>query len=69
MIPARSLRTAGNGRRIEVLLLTPKGDDVWEVLVNPGKKALPGTVIRFSDQMSCEVLDKTDFGGRTVRFP
>lgn len=68
VIPARLYGQRETGGRIEVLLLTPKGDDVWEVLVNPGKKALPGTVIRFSDQMSCEVLDKTDFGGRTVRF-
>lgn len=33
-----------------------------------GKKALPGEVITFSDHVSCEVLDKTDFGGRRVKF-
>lgn len=51
-----------------MLLLTPKGNDVWEVLVNPGRKALPGTEIEFSDHCWCKVLDKTEFGGRVVEF-
>ena len=69
VIPARlygKKRTTGG--KVEMLLLTPKGNDVWEVLVNPGKKALPGTEIEFSDSCYCKVLDKTDFGGRVVEF-
>ena len=68
VIPARLFGKRSTGGRVEVLLLTPKGNDEWEVLVNPGKKALPGEVITFSDHVSCEVLDKTDFGGRRVKF-
>lgn len=56
------------GGKIEVLLLTPKGNDEWEVLVNPGRKALVGQEIVFSDKLFCKVLDKTDFGGRRVKF-
>ena len=68
VIPARIFGNRKTGGRVEMLLLTPKGNDVWECLVNPGRKALPGEVITFSDNFSCEVLDKTEFGGRLVRF-
>ena len=53
---------------MEALLLTPKGNDVWEILVNPGRKALPGQEIEFSENFSCTVIDKTEFGGRLVSF-
>ena len=42
--------------------------DNWEVLVKPGKKAIIGNKIIFSDELSCEVLSHTDFGGRIVKF-
>ena len=41
---------------------------MWEILVNPGRKALPGQEIEFSEKFSCTVLDKTEFGGRLVKF-
>ena len=41
VIPARLYgKKKDTGGKIEVLLLTPKGNDVWEILVNPGRKAL-----------------------------
>lgn len=43
-------------------------NDVWEILVNPGRKALPGQEIEFSENFSCTVIDKTEFGGRLVKF-
>ena len=69
VIPARLYgKKKDTGGKVEMLLLTPKGNDVWEVLVNPGRKALPGTEIEFSDDCYCKVLDKTEFGGRLVEF-
>lgn len=69
VIPARIYgKKRETGGKVEMLLLTPKGNDTWEVLVNPGKKALPGTEIVFSDDCYCKVLDKTEFGGRIVEF-
>ncbi|MEN6412607.1 MAG: tRNA preQ1(34) S-adenosylmethionine ribosyltransferase-isomerase QueA [Veillonellales bacterium] len=69
VIPARLLGTkVDTGGKIEVFLLTRKSGDEWETLVKPGKRARPGTVIRFSDELSCEVLSTTDFGGRIVQF-
>ena len=51
-----------------MLLLTPVGEDTWEVLVKPGKRALPGAVIEFPEGLTCQILDRTDFGGRIVKF-
>ena len=69
VIPARLFgRRKGTGGKVEALLLTPKGNDVWEILVNPGRKALPGQEIEFSENFSCTVIDKTEFGGRLVKF-
>jgi S-adenosylmethionine:tRNA ribosyltransferase-isomerase len=69
VIPARLYgHRAPTGGKVEVLLLTPCGEDSWEVLVKPGKKALPGTTLEFDRGMTAQVLDKTDFGGRIVKF-
>lgn len=69
VMPARLIgRKEPSGARIEVLLLRRVDSDIWETLVKPGKKARQGTIIRFGDDLSCEVLEPTDFGGRRVRF-
>ena len=57
------------GAHVELLLLRPLEEKVWEVLVKPGKKVKPGTSVTFGDGLlTAEVLDSTDFGGRVVRF-
>jgi len=68
VLPARLYGTRPTGGRVEVLLLHPLGSDRWEVLVKPGKKALPGTELSFGDGLTAVVEDRTDFGGRVVRF-
>ncbi len=69
VIPARLYgKKKDTGGKVEMLLLTPKGNDTWEVLVNPGRKALPGVEIEFAENCYCTVLDKTEFGGRLVEF-
>lgn len=69
VIPARLIGTKKEtGGKVEVFLLTRKQADEWEVLVKPGKKARPGTTIEFGEELSCEVLTTTDFGGRIVKF-
>ncbi len=57
------------GARIEVLLLKRKGNDVWETLVKPGKKARPGTVISFGDGLlKGTVTDVVEEGNRLIQF-
>ncbi len=57
------------GGAVELLLLTAKGGDVWEVLAGPGRKARPGDVLTFADGLlKAEVLEVTPDGNRLVRF-
>jgi S-adenosylmethionine:tRNA ribosyltransferase-isomerase len=61
---ARPLRA-----QIEVLLVKPLGDDVWETLVKPGRKMRIGEKVCFGQgQLECEVLERGNFGVRRVRF-
>ncbi len=69
VIPARLLGTKiETGAKIEVFLLKRLNLTDWEVLMKPGKRAKIGTIIQFSDQLSCKVLDNTEFGGKIVQF-
>ena len=70
VIPARLYGVReGTGAQIEVLLLKRRDKDVWEVLVKPGKKAKPGTVILFGEGvLKGEVIDIVEEGNRLIRF-
>ncbi len=69
VIPARLIGTkAETGAKVEVFLLSRKNGDEWEALVKPGKKARIGAQIVFGEELSCEIVANTDFGGRIVRF-
>lgn len=69
VIPARLYgEKEGTGAKIEVLLLKRLNLTDWEVLMKPGKRAKAGTIIRFSDELSLEVLSDTEFGGKIIRF-
>lgn len=68
VIPARLFGKKDTGAKIEVFLLKKLNNTDWEVLVKPGKKARVGTKIDFSQDVSCEIIKTTDFGGRIARF-
>lgn len=70
VIPARLYgNKVGTDAGIEILLLKRKGDNVWETLVKPGKKARPGTVISFGDGLlTGEVIDVVEEGNRLIQF-
>ena len=68
VIPARLFGFKDTGAHVEVFLLARKNATDWEALVRPGKKLQVGAKIKFSDDLSAEVIDYTDFGGRIVRF-
>ena len=69
VMPARLIgHRDKTGGKVEVFLLRRINGNEWETLVKPGKKAQPGNVICFGDELSCEILSHTDFGGRIVRF-
>lgn len=70
VLPARLYgRRKSTGAAVELLLLTPQGDDTWEVLAGPGKRAKPGDLLDFGDGLlTAEVLEIVDGGNRLVKF-
>ncbi len=70
VLPARLLGTrAATGAHVELLLLTPHGNDVWEVLAGPGRRAKPGDELTFGDGLlRATVLEIIDGGNRLVKF-
>lgn len=60
---------AKSGGAMEFLLLNPRGDDVWEVLAKPGRRAVAGKKFTFGDGcLEAEVTDVLDNGNRVVKF-
>ena len=52
-----------------MLLLTDKGDSVWECLVRPGRKLRPGAEISFGNgELTATVEAEIEGGNRLVRF-
>ena len=69
VMPARLIgHREKTGGRVEVFLLRRLDGTRWETLVKPGKKAQVGNVIEFGQELSCRVMDHTEFGGRIVEF-
>ncbi|MCD8360957.1 MAG: tRNA preQ1(34) S-adenosylmethionine ribosyltransferase-isomerase QueA [Acidaminococcaceae bacterium] len=68
VIPARLHGEKDTGARVEVFLLTRLNSNDWEVLVKPGRKLRVGAKIKFSEELACEIIADTDFGGRVARF-
>lgn len=69
VIPARLFAVReGTGASIEVLLLKPVAPQQWEVLVRPGKKALPGDRLIFNEGLYGDVVEKVAHGGIIIKF-
>lgn len=69
VLPSRIIgyKTDTNAK-IEVLLLTDLGNNVWECLVRPQKRVHIGTVIKFDDDFTCEVVEVKDNGITHVKL-
>lgn len=70
VIPARLIgEKEGTGGAIEFLLLKKNEDDIWEVILRPGRKAKPGARFLFAGgKLKAEVLEVIEDGNRLVRF-
>src|SRR5438128_2361819 len=78
VLPARLVgHRAETGGAVEVLLLAERpdlGPDYWETLVRPGRRLREGSHITFGDEdgtkqtLQAEILQRTEAGGRIVRF-
>lgn len=69
VLPARIFGTrTDTGSVVEFVLLKELEFCVWECLAGPGKKAKLGKIFKFSNELSCEVIDITEEGNRIVKF-
>lgn len=70
VIPARLIGTKiDTDAHIEVLLLKRRVNDIWEVLVRPGKKARIGCKLSFGNGLLMgEIVDVVDEGNRLIQF-
>ncbi len=68
VLPARIFGLKETGSLVELLLLKNIGNDAWECLVKPGKKARIGAKLKICDFLSCEVTDILEDGNRIIRF-
>ena len=70
VLPARLFgrRAGAAAGKIELLLVERTGPREWDVLVKPGRRARPGTVIELADDLHAEVLAKGEDGRHRVRF-
>lgn len=70
VLPARIYGVKeGTGAHVEFLLLENKGEDTWEALAKPGKRAKKGSRFVFGGgALRCEVTDVLEDGNRRIRF-
>ncbi len=69
VIPARLYGKKDTGAHVEFLLLNRIEGDFWEVMVKPGNKLKPGTIVYFGDGiLKAEILEVLDGGNRKVKF-
>lgn len=63
VMPARLYGTKETGAKIEIFLLKQKENDNWEVLIKPSKRVKHGTIVKISEELSVEVLDRLEDDG------
>ena len=55
--------------RVETFITHRIAEGLWRALVRPGKKAFPGVVLKYQDDLYGTVKERTDDrGGRTIEF-
>lgn len=70
VLPARIYGVKDDtGAHVEFLLLENKGNDIWEVLAKPGKRAKEGASFTFGDGLlRCRVVKVLEDGNRLIQF-
>ena len=66
--PARLFAYTEHGGKVEILLLKRINLTDWECLVKPGKQCREGTILVINEELSVEIVSKTEDGGRIISF-
>ncbi len=68
VLPARLIGYKDTGAKIEILLQKRINLTNWEVIAKPFKRLNVGTKVIFSQNLSCVITDKKDYGSCNVQF-
>ena len=68
VLPARLFGYKDTGAKIEILLQKRINLTDWEAISKPFKRIEEGTIITFSNNLSCKVLSKSSYGLCKIRF-
>jgi S-adenosylmethionine:tRNA ribosyltransferase-isomerase len=68
VVRARLLGHRDSGAPAEIMILQPRGDDVFEAMVSPGGKLKPGRRVTIADDLTVEILAVTERRTRLVRL-
>ncbi len=68
VIPARLFGKKTTGADVEIFLVDELETNIWNCLVKPGRRLMPGAKVVFSDTLKAEIIDMADEGMRKVRF-
>jgi len=72
VLPARlyGTRESGHGGRVEALLVRALSADhlTWSALARPGRKMRSGERLIFSPSLRAEIIGRSKYGERTLRF-
>ncbi len=69
VLPARIYGFKATGAKVEFLLLNNLGNDKWECITGPGRKAKTGDKFTFGDGLLfAEIIEVLDNGNRIVEF-
>ena len=68
VIPARLFGRKTTGAEVEIFLVDEVETNIWNCLVKPGRRLMPGAKVVFSDTLKAEIVDMADEGMRKVRF-
>ena len=73
VIPARLFASTDEGKALELLVVSRQGErpgeELWECLAKPGRRARPGRRLRLANGLEAEVVAKTAAGRYLVAFP
>lgn len=68
VLPARLLGQRDSAGQVELLLLRPQGEEVWEALARPAKRLQVGERLDFGGKLQTTLLQKSEEGLVQVRL-
>lgn len=68
VLPARLFGYKDTGAKIEILLQKRINLTDWEVIAKPFKRLKEGTAVSFNKDLSCQILEKGEYGACKIKF-